>query len=145
MFNRLKEKDLPQARKRENVLLPAFPSDVAGPRLIKLAEVVHVPVLALDLCVFDSDGYSRMVGAATPTRASWAWSERYRKIQEELGQIIESAGALGLDELDEAKAVAVVPVRRGVFNSLPARGSLWTRASACRTRVWRLGCVGWRD
>lgn len=107
--HRLKEKDLPQARKRENVLLPAFPSDVAGPRLIKLAEVVHVPVLALDLCVFDSDGYSRMVvGAATPTRASWAWSERHRKIQEELGQVIESAGALGLDELDEAKAVAVV-------------------------------------
>lgn len=117
---RLKADDRSSQTRRENIFLPRFPGNQGGARVVKLAEVVHVPVLALDLCVFDPDGYSRMsVGDVVPARTPWSWSMRYARLQESVQEIVTAADALGLDELDANKAEAVT---RGLTGCLQVNG-----------------------
>lgn len=116
----LKKVDSSQISRRENVLLSTFPAEPPDARLVKLAEVVHVPALALDLCVFDVDGYSRMtLGDPVPPKASWAWTMRHAKLQERLKEILEAAEALDLDNLDAEQAAAVTS---GLTGCLPVPG-----------------------
>lgn len=116
----LKNVDSSQISRRENVLLSTFPADPPDARLVKLAEVVHIPVLALDLCVFDADGYSRMtLGDSAPPKASWAWTMRHARLQERLKEILDAAEALDLDNLDGDQAMAVTS---GLTGCLPVPG-----------------------
>lgn len=131
---RLKRDDSSAAMKRGNVFLPRFPGDQGGARLIKLAEVVHVPVLALDLCVFDPGGYSRMsVGDVVSPRASWSWSSRHMRLQERVKDIVDLAAALGLDSLAADNAATVT---RGLTGCVQVTGaSVEAAISVANTRV----------
>lgn len=108
--------DLDDPQRRENVLLTTFLD--GKPRLIKLAEVVHVPVLALDLCAFDPHGYSRLtVGDAAPTKASWSWTKRHDLLSEAVGKIIDDAIAADLQNLPSGSADLIARALTGCLTA----------------------------
>lgn len=81
----------------EVVHLPTFHD--GKPRTIRLAEIVHVPVIALDLCVFDPDGYSRMnPGDPAPSKASWSWTRRHEIVSERVRQILDDSRSAGIQD-----------------------------------------------
>lgn len=108
-----KERDRP-----ENVVLSSFLD--LKPRMIKLAEIVHVPVIALDMCAFDPHGYSRLaLGGSTPTRASWAWTQRYGTLTAAVDEILQSAKSANLSRLKPTSAALLTKALTGCLDSTP--------------------------
>lgn len=92
---RVKSFDAKVAGRSENVALPTFFDH--KPRHIKLGEIVHVPVLALDLCVFDPDGYSRFSeGDICAPAASWAWSKHFDVLTNQIAALLDAAAEAGI-------------------------------------------------
>jgi len=92
---RVKSYDEKVANRAENVALPTFFDHKR--RHIKLGEIVHVPVLALDLCVFDPDGYSRFAEDDTcAPAASWAWSRHFDLLKNEITSLLNAAAEAGI-------------------------------------------------
>ncbi|MBZ5735137.1 hypothetical protein K8Z61_11590 [Nocardioides sp. TRM66260-LWL] len=107
---RVKSFDAKVANRAENVKLATFFDH--KPRHIKLGEVVHLPVLALDLCVFDPDGYSRFGQADNcPPAASWAWSKHFELLKNEIASLVDAAADAGLESATGSGAELIV---RGV-------------------------------
>ncbi|MBZ5740665.1 hypothetical protein [Nocardioides mangrovi] len=117
-FDPTKPADLKEQDRPENVVLPSFLD--LKPRMIKLAEIVHVPVIALDMCAFDSHGYSRLkLGKLPPSRASWAWTKRYETLTAAVDEILQGAKTANLSRLKPTSAALLTKALTGCLDSPP--------------------------
>lgn len=115
---RVKSFDPKVAHRAENVPLQTFFDH--KPRHIKLGEIVHVPVLALDLCVFDPDGYSRFsVENLCPSAASWTWSKHFDLIKGETASLIASAAEAGIESAGATGSALIASGLTGCIRPLP--------------------------
>lgn len=90
--------DEKQRNRPENVYLPTFLD--GKPRLVRLGETVDVPSLALDLCVYDADGYSRLrVTDLCRPETPWSWTQRHAVISGRVRVIVDAAREAHLGQL----------------------------------------------